>query len=175
VLRPLKFDVLADLRRELAAARRRATLNEKQRYLPAQWAHGPRFRTYETSGDTWKGFDCVRPLEGAGLDGSIALVPTIGHTRGHCAVAVETDDGALLHAGDAYFHRDEMRADAPSCPPGLELFQRAVAHDDAARVKNRDRLRELARREGGAVRVFSAHDPDEFARLSAAGSPRGTE
>ncbi len=29
------------------------------------------------------------------------LVPLFGHTRGHCGVAVRTEQGWLFHAGDA--------------------------------------------------------------------------
>ena len=73
----------------------------------------------------------------------------------------------LLHAGDAYFHRDEMAA-KPCCPFGLRLFQAAVGVDNADRRRNQARLRELA--VGHAdVNVFCSHDPVEFARASGQG------
>ncbi len=147
---------------ELEAALARATPKERERYRPIQWAHGPKWRRYRVEGERWLGFEAVRQLEG--VPPEIFLVPTIGHSRGHVAVAVD-DGGAapLLHAGDAYFHADELRPDAPRCPATLSLFQRAVAVDDVARRRNRERLRLLARDHG--VRVFSAHDALEFARL----------
>ena len=143
------------------AAMARATLAEKNRYKPRHWAHGPRFRTYEAAGEPWFGFECVRALDG--LPPEILIVPLAGHTRGHAAIAVKSDRGWLVHAGDAYFYRGELDAE-PSCPTGLSMFQRLVAIDDRMRRDNQRRLRELARDHAGEVRVFSAHDPVELDR-----------
>jgi glyoxylase-like metal-dependent hydrolase (beta-lactamase superfamily II) len=150
--------------KELAAAQERATLNERERYKPAQWAHGPKWKTYQESGETWNGFDAVRGV--AGTKDEILIVPLHGHTRGHAGVAVKTARGWLLHAGDAYFHRGEMDPDRPRCPSALAFFQRAIAVDDAARVRNQGRLRALARDRHGEVTVFSAHDPVELERCA---------
>jgi glyoxylase-like metal-dependent hydrolase (beta-lactamase superfamily II) len=118
------------------------------------------------------GFECVRDLPG--LPPEILLVPLHGHSRGHSAVAVDAGRGWLLHAGDAYFYHGELDPDAPSCPPGLRIFQRIAAVDDAARRKNQERLRELARERRGEVTIFSAHDPVELARAQeAAEAARG--
>jgi glyoxylase-like metal-dependent hydrolase (beta-lactamase superfamily II) len=147
---------------EHRAATAPATALERRRYQPAQWAHGPHWVTYAAAeGEPWFGFSAVRPLDG--LDG-LALVPLIGHTRGHSAVAVPAGDGWLLHAGDAYFHHGEVDPDRPRCPPTLRLFQRLNAADHERRLANVARLRELVRAQNGAVEVFSAHDAQEFAR-----------
>jgi glyoxylase-like metal-dependent hydrolase (beta-lactamase superfamily II) len=114
-------------------------------------------------GDTWLGFDRVRVI---GDD--VALVPLTGHTRGHCGVAVRTDGGWLLHAGDAYFFHGEIDPEKPRSTPGLALFQRIAAVDDATRLKNQARLRELVRDHRREVRVFSAHDPLELDAFTAA-------
>jgi glyoxylase-like metal-dependent hydrolase (beta-lactamase superfamily II) len=136
----------------------------RSRYRPAQWAHGPRWQTYEPRGERWMGFEAVGQLEE--LPPEILLVPLYGHTAGHAAIAVDTGaDGWLLHAGDAYFHRGNVHAGEPAAPPGLRLFQRATDTDTAARAHNQERLRLLAREQAGAVRVFCAHDPVEWARL----------
>lgn len=171
-------------RPEHAAAMQRATLRERERYRPAQWAHGPRFHLYDAGGEPWFGFDCVRQLDG--LPPEILLVPIGGHSRGHAAVAVRASagvsadtsgaDGApwsrrggswLLHAGDAYFYRGEMDPNRRTCPVGLDVFQRAVAFDDEARRANQERLRALARDHAARVRVFSAHDDVELERCRA--------
>lgn len=137
-----------------------ATIHERNRYRPVQWAHDPKFETYRPDGESWNGLECVRALRG--LPPEILIVPLIGHSRGHSGVAVETHAGWLLHAGDAYFHEAQMDPE-PSCPPVLDLFQRAVAVDRGAMRANQARLRELARNTD--VRVFSAHDPNELARM----------
>ena len=149
--------------KELDAVLARATLKEKNRYRPAHFAHGPDWVRYACQGERWFGFESVRDLEG--LPPEILLIPTIGHTRGHVAVAVETQRGWLLHAGDAYFSHSEMDPVAPSCPTPFAIFQRLVAMDDVARVRNQERLRIVARDE--SVRVFSAHDPYELEQFPA--------
>jgi glyoxylase-like metal-dependent hydrolase (beta-lactamase superfamily II) len=153
---------------ELRAATSRSSYRERNRYRTAQWEHGPRWQSYRTEGESWFGFECVRPL--AGLPPEILLVPLLGHTRGHCGVAVQTPDGWLLHAGDAYFFHGEMDPAGRRCTPGLELFQRLVQMDGEARMHNQQRLRELARQHSGEIRVFCAHDPVEYETL--AGSNR---
>jgi glyoxylase-like metal-dependent hydrolase (beta-lactamase superfamily II) len=147
---------------EQDAALAPATLHERFRYRPAHWAHGPRWIRHAVSaGEPWFGFECARALEG--LPPEILLVPLLGHTRGHCGVAVDAGaEGWWLHAGDAYFHHLEV--EGKSAPIGLELFQRHLATDDRARKHNQARLAELARAQTGRVRVFCAHDPSEFDR-----------
>lgn len=147
---------------ELSAALTRATFHDKMRYRPQHFAHRPQWATYQAGGEPWFGFECVRQLEG--LPPEILLVPTTGHTRGHVAVAVETDGGFLLDAGDAYFHRGEMDPERARCPAVLELFQSNIAFDNHARLRNRERLRLLAR-EQSSIRIFCAHDPVEGSRF----------
>lgn len=150
---------------EHAAAMARATLNERERYRPAQWAHGPDWALHAVTGDRWLGFEAVRQI--AGLPPEVLIVPLIGHTRGHAGVAVETANGWLFHAGDAYFNHAELDPVRPSCPPALDVFQRAIAMREGLRRKNQARLRELAK-DHPEVRVFSAHDPTELASARAA-------
>jgi glyoxylase-like metal-dependent hydrolase (beta-lactamase superfamily II) len=148
--------------KEHAAAMARRTAKEKNRYRPVQIAHGPRWRIHGVGGDRWFGFESVRVL-GDG-DDAILLVPLVGHTRGHCGVAVRSGGRWILHAGDAYFARGEVHDDAPRCPPALEWFQSMMEMDRRARLANRRRLRELARAHGGEVTVLSAHSPEELDR-----------
>lgn len=146
--------------REHEAALARGSFFERERYHPAHWAHGPQWKLYARTGEPWNGFECVRALEG--LPPEILLIPLHGHTRGHCCVAVQQGDGWLLHAGDAYFHRDTLGpAGQPS--PGLKLFESIAAIDRDAIARNHARLRVMSR-EHPEVQVFCAHDPDEFDR-----------
>lgn len=145
---------------ELAAAQS-PPLRDRGRYIAAQWAHGPKWVSYEGGGDSWFGFDSVRLLPG--LDTEIAMVPLAGHSAGNVGVAIRTPDGWLLHCGDAYFHHDEVAA-APSCPPALRFFQTVMQRDGEARRANQERLRELARDHPGEVRLFCSHDPEELER-----------
>ncbi len=98
------------------------------------------------------------------------MVPLRGHTRGHAGVAIDCGHGWLLHAGDAYFYHGEMDQ-PPQCTSGLSLFQRVMAVDNAQRVLNQSRLRELIKSSGDDVRVFSAHDSCELAKQRALSQP----
>jgi glyoxylase-like metal-dependent hydrolase (beta-lactamase superfamily II) len=153
---------------EHAAALHPPTALERERYRAVHFRHGPRWTIHEElSGEGWFGFSRVRILSGSP---EVLLVPLVGHTRGHTGVAVRTEGGWLLHAGDAYFSHREMQV-PPSCPPGLALFQRIVAVDDAARRQNQARLRDLVQRERSVV-VCSAHCPVELGTLG--GLPHGS-
>lgn len=147
---------------ELDAARHPRDRKESLRYRSAQFAHGPRWAPYDGSGDPWFGFGAVRDLNG--LPPEILLIPLSGHTRGHAGVAVDTGNGWLLHAGDSFFHSGEIDPDGPHCPPGLTLFESAVQTEKHARLRNQQRLRELARDYRDTVQVFCAHDTAEYRR-----------
>ncbi len=140
---------------------------ERLRYGSQHFAHGPRFVRHEVEGDSWFGFESVRVL---GVpDAEIALIPVQGHSRGHCAVAVDADGaGWQLNCGDAYFHADEM-ADPPSCPPGLVAFQALAGLEHRKRIRNKRRLNQLAREHGDEIRMYCSHDAAEFDRMAAAG------
>jgi len=144
------------------------TMRERTRYIGgAHWRHNPRWVEHSVDGDEWFGFESVRILPG--IDAEVLLVPLVGHSRGHTAIAVNRGDRWLLHCGDGYFHRDEI-ATPPSCPPILRGFQGVMAADNGARKANQERLRELARAHGDEVSIFCAHDPHELEREQAASS-----
>jgi glyoxylase-like metal-dependent hydrolase (beta-lactamase superfamily II) len=146
---------------EHAAAMRRETLLERERYRPVQWEHDPSWVLHEEAGEKWFGFGCVREVV-PGAD--VLMVPLFGHTRGHVGVAVNAAGSWILHAGDAYFYHRELEPE-PRCTPALAAFQRIVAMDNAARLENQRRLRELHAAHGGEVTVFCAHDPVDLARF----------
>ena len=143
---------------ELAAATAQAP---SFRYRPAHWAHGPNWVTYQPErGEDWFGFDSIQPT---GLPPEIRMVPLGGHTDGHTGIAVRDGDRWLLHCGDAYYYHRELDA-APEPHPVLDVVQnRSETHRDL-RLGTQARLRELVRRHGDQVSVFSAHDPWELAR-----------
>jgi glyoxylase-like metal-dependent hydrolase (beta-lactamase superfamily II) len=147
---------------ELAAARS-PSRREAARYIRAQWAHGPKWVEHEVDGDSWLGFDSVSLLPG--LDFDVALVPLPGHTRGHSGIAVQGDDGWLLHCGDAFFHHGEV-ATPPFAPVGLRLYEALTGVNDKARRQNQERLRELAREHGDEVRLICSHDPELLDRAA---------
>ncbi|MEV6237709.1 MBL fold metallo-hydrolase [Lentzea sp. NPDC051838] len=132
------------------------------RYRPAHWAHGPQWRTYESTGEAWFGFEAIQPV---GLPEEFKLVPMGGHTAGHTGVAVHDGTRWLLHCGDAYYYHRELDAD-PEPHPVLDIVQTRSEVDHGERVNTQARLRILAQQHTGEVTLFSAHDPWEFGRLA---------
>ena len=158
------------LDRELRAANHRRGFVARNRYRPAQWDDNVRWQEYSADGERWMDFDCVRELRG--LPPEILMVPLLGHTAGHCGIALQTNEGWMLHAGDAYFHRWEIDPGRPRCPPGLRGYQRLMEVDRAARLHNQLRLRELVAEQGSTVDIFCAHDAAELqARAQASNDP----
>jgi glyoxylase-like metal-dependent hydrolase (beta-lactamase superfamily II) len=144
--------------RELDAATGRKTFAERRRYLPHQWKHNPTWSAVAETGDTWRDLPAVRKLPGVHAD--VGLLPMHGHSRGHSAIVVGTGDRWLVHAGDAYFHHDEMTPKGRA-PFGLRAFQSAMQIDGKARHASQAALRKL-KADHADVTIFSAHDPAEL-------------
>lgn len=152
------------MRREKEAALDPEALSpwQRDRYRSAHFAHEVRWDLRDLGGERWMGFSqVVRP---AGLPPEILMVPLAGHSLGHAAIAVQTSEGWLLHAGDAYFHRAEVRPEQGPIPVGLRVFPRVMQADAQRRVENVRRLREMAAAHP-EISVFCAHDPVELETL----------
>lgn len=147
--------------RELTAATGKADVNSRLRHLRSHFAHEPKWVAHEDGGEVWREFPRVTVLDE--IDPDIALIPLPGHSRGHCGVAVQVGDRWLLHAGDCYYHRDQL-SQAPSCPPGLMAFQLMMQSDQRDRIDSLARMRALAQ-DDEDVEIFCAHDISEFKRL----------
>ncbi len=133
---------------------------ERSRYRRAHFTGSPEVSTYAGEGDAWKhGLSAHEVLDG------ISLVPMVGHTRGHAAVAVQGDGGLVVHAGDAVFDASEYGAtDASGTPLGrvgvLRAFERTVARSPRRLKANHAALTAL--HADDATTVISAHDPRVF-------------
>jgi glyoxylase-like metal-dependent hydrolase (beta-lactamase superfamily II) len=150
--------------REHQAAMTRPSLKERERYLKAHWAHGPKWELYSEDGDTWRGLPAITKLRG--LDADVGIVPMHGHTRGHSAIVAKHGDRWLVHAGDAYFHHHAIDGGG-SIPPGYRAFEKIVETDAAARRASLGALRQL-RTSYHDLDLFCAHDPAEYAALGGA-------
>src|SRR4051812_18400488 len=149
---------------ELRAAHERDGFIARRRYRPEQWDEVTDWRTYRGGGERWFGFEAVRDLDG--LPPEILMIPLPGHTRGHAGIAVDTPEGWLLNAGDAYFFRHEVDGPERLCPPGARAYERMMAVDPDLHYHNQQRVRALANDARAGVRIFCSHDAVEFAALS---------
>ncbi|MBD1874775.1 MBL fold metallo-hydrolase [Nodosilinea sp. FACHB-131] len=145
---------------EIETARDRQGFIASRRYRPNQWDEVKHWQHYRAVGEPWFGFEAVRDL--AGLPPEILLIPLVGHTHGHAGIAVQTAEGWLLHAGDAYFYRDEMNPSQRHCTPGLRAYQWMMEADRTARLQNQDRLWQLSCDHHNDVRLFCSHDAVEL-------------
>ncbi|WP_242053673.1 MBL fold metallo-hydrolase [Nostoc sp. FACHB-888] len=145
---------------EIEAAKERHGFVSSRRYRPGQWDEVKNWKYYSAGGEPWFGFEAVRNLEG--LPPEILLIPLVGHTRGHAGIAIETSEGWLLHAGDAYFYRHEVGSPKRVCTPGLRAYQSFMEVDRKARLYNQDKLRALSLDHSSEVRLFCSHDAIEF-------------
>ncbi len=146
---------------EAAGALRPATRQERSRYRPGQWAHGPNFVEHGTDGEAWRGFAAAKEL--TGISPGVVLIALPGHTRGHAAVAVDAGEHWVLHAGDAFFHHHTL--DGRPAPTAQRLQELAIAHDRAKVRDNHARLAELHGRSAPDLRIICAHDQALFQQL----------
>lgn len=137
-----------------------------RRYRTQQWDEVEDWALYPIAqGERWMGFDNVVAVDGVP---DVLLVPLVGHTWGHCGIALRTENGWMLHAGDAYFHRGEVGQRRRECPPGMRLYQRMMEVDRSARLRNQRLLRQLSLDRSAQVKMFCAHDPIELQRMMTA-------
>ena len=90
------------------------------------------------------------------------MIPTFGHSQGHCSVALKRGEDWLLHCGDAYFHRAQIYPERGKVPIGIKLFESSVQWKKSMRIENAKRLQHLAHTHQDDVTLICAHDPVDF-------------
>lgn len=139
---------------EALGAMHEPTWQERNRFRPGFWAHGPKVVEYAPEGESWRGFSARELTE---ISPGIVLIPMPGHTRGHAAVAVDAGHRWVLHCGDAFLHPG--RLDGSPVPRMHALAENVLAHDRAVMHANQVRLAELYRSSGPDLLMVCAHDP----------------
>ncbi len=135
--------------RELTAGR--------ARYVPAQFAHGPKWRPHGGAPRGWFGLD-ARPVVSHGEDDEVLLIPLFGHTLGHCGVAIRQGDRWLLHAGDAYYLRAELTDESHP----VDALAASRAESDVHRRASLAALRRLVQDYPGEIDIIGYHDITEL-------------
>lgn len=147
---------------ELRHALTLPSLVDRQRYIPAHWAHRPKWHGHAAFGDTWRGLAAISRLPG--VDADVGLVPLPGHSRGHTGVIARAGDRWLVHAGDAYFHPRAL-VEGGVAPWGFRLFEALTRADAAMHAQTMAALRRL--RADPDIDLFCAHEPGELAAAQA--------
>lgn len=147
-------------------ASRKPTIVDQIRYRTEQLCgHDVNWRINELDGgEPWFGFDAVRDLHG--LPSEILVVPLYGHTRGHVGVAVDTGNGWLLHAGDAYTEPHAIGTGLISMASRAAHMITAHPSHPRAQLHNMRRLTDLVADHAEDVAVFCSHDRAAFGRLA---------
>jgi glyoxylase-like metal-dependent hydrolase (beta-lactamase superfamily II) len=136
---------------------------ERDRYRVCHFSHGVKWVAREpVSEEPWYGLECVRDL--AGLPSGIVMVPLPGHTRGHCGVAVQTDGGWLLHCGDAFYVKDELKGTNNS-GYGVRAFRRLAHMNHYKALQQLDRINSAVDVSDGKVDLVCSHDVGGLSRV----------
>ena len=151
------------LRQEFEAMTHPSGMIERGVYRKKQVEHGPRWVLHdesEISNETWFGMPCIRNIPD--LPPEIVLVPLIGHTRGHCGVAIDTGEKWVLHCGDAYYVNAELGKGAPI---DVACFTAMVHHDRFQALGQVKRIKRVLEENQGLVRPVCTHDHSQYQEL----------
>lgn len=151
---------------EIDAHARPRSLMERYAYRPEHRSHGPRWWAHIPQGDRWFGLACAPPVRIGATE--FVMVPFPGHTRGHCAVAVGSGDGWLLHCGDLYGYHRQVDPIQPYAHPCGRLMEWMVTTWFKMPRRHWLTLRGLLQAHGDQIRAFCGHDTYEFEALRAA-------
>lgn len=110
-------------------------------------------------GEEWFNLQKVRGLPL--FQDEISMIPLLGHTAGHCGIAIKKSDGWLLFCGDAYYSHLEL--DPKNKLRALGITERLFAENNQQRIHNLKQLQYLAQHES-SIELICAHDPVEFNR-----------
>jgi glyoxylase-like metal-dependent hydrolase (beta-lactamase superfamily II) len=151
---------------EYDAVQQPGDLNERWVYRRRHWAHGPKWNLLACHGDQWYGLDRTPFIELGSV--KFCFIPLPGHTRGHAGVALSTEDGWLLHCGDAYTYHGEVDPINPRQPPYARTLRLIVNMNYAFRNigLHSHRLRSLISEHKDEITLTNSHDPVEFFKFN---------
>lgn len=126
----------------------------------AHWTHDPKWVFYDQVDGKWLGFPRIDILEG--ISPQMHLIPLPGHTRGHCGVAVASNQGWIFNCGDAAspFHKEVDIHGYPEAQQSLNFLPGGLSHRFCG--PHVPKLRQLIQEHGDEVNVFSSHDIYSF-------------
>jgi len=136
------------------------TLMERRAYQPVNWVHNPKWQIHKLKGDQWFGYDCLPPVRIA--ETQFVMIPFIGHTRGHCCVAVQQDHQWLLHCGDLYGYYQQVNPVQPYHHPCGSLMEIIVTKGFKMPRRHWVSIRNLLCEHHDQIQTFCSHDAHEY-------------
>jgi N-acyl homoserine lactone hydrolase len=119
--------------------------------LPQRWPIWFKPELVDLDGPAIGPFPASHPIT---RDGRIFLVPTPGHTAGHCSVVMRSDDVTYFFAGDATYDETNLRREKAD----------GVTNDPALSIETLRRIKAFAASE--PTIILPAHDPEGPARIA---------
>ena len=139
------------------------TYKNKYRYRTAQIIKHRHWNFVEPQfGDLWFNLEKVQGFKI--FQDEILLIPLLGHTEGHCGIAIKQQDQWLLFCGDAYYSHQQL--DPKNKLRTLNMTERLFAHNNLQRIESLKKIQTLAT-EHSEIDIMCAHDPVELRRYLA--------
>ncbi|MDR2248307.1 MBL fold metallo-hydrolase [Acinetobacter sp.] len=132
----------------------------KLRYRTNQYNHHRYWNFIEyQQGEKWFNLEKVKgfPL----FQDEILMIPLLGHSAGHCGIAIKQQNQWLLFCGDAYYSHLELNS--TNKLRSLKLIEKTFAEDNNKRLINLKKLQYLAQHEPN-IEIICAHDPYDLRR-----------
>ena len=126
------------------------------RFDPNLWKVPNEFVRYSEPGEGWMGFESIQMF--SDLSSEILMIPLFGHSLGHTGVAIQFENKWLLHAGDAFFFKDDLSFNFSRKNILSEALQAFSAMDNSARINNLVALSKLYKAD--KCKIINSHDPN---------------
>ena len=141
-------------------ATQKLSVMNKLRYRPQQFKNHRYWNFLEPkNGESWFNFNRVQGFNI--FNDEILLIPLLGHTSGHCGIAIKQQNGWILFCGDAYYSHLEL--DPKNKLPWLDKLEYLFAENNTLRLKTLSGIQTLAQTEN-QIKIICAHDPVELER-----------
>lgn len=91
----------------------------------------------------------------------ILMIPLLGHTEGHCGIAIQQQGQWLLFCGDAYY--SHLQLNPKNKLAALEITERLFASNNLQRIQTLRDIQKLTHQQP-MIDILCAHDPVELRR-----------
>lgn len=143
-------------------AAQKISYKNKIRYRQSQFKDHRFWNFIEPNfGESWFNFSSVQGF--TIFKDEILLIPLLGHTEGHCGIAIKQQNQWLLFCGDAYY--SHLQLIPKNKLPTLDMTERLFATDNLLRIQSLKKIQQLSQ-EQPEIEIMCAHDPFELKRYT---------